>query len=206
MMVRFLIGLLLILLIGTTSWFLFFRNEPVEKVGKEGPIIFFGNSLTAGAGAGEGEDFPSVVARKLNLTNVINAGVPGDTTETALARLQTDVLGYNPSIVIVELSGNDFLRGVSVEKTIENLDVITKQIKQTGSQIILVNINFPKNADDYKNGFKKISKKYNTLVVWDILNGIVGNSSLMADTIHPNAAGYKIMAERIIKVLQPLIQ
>jgi len=206
MMVRFLIGLLLILLIGTTSWFLFFRNEPVEKVSKEGSIIFFGNSLTAGAGAGEGEDFPSVVARKLNLTNVINAGVPGDTTETALARLQTDVLGYNPSIVIVELSGNDFLRGVSVEKTIENLDVITKQIKQTGSQIILVNINFPKNADDYKNGFKKISEKYNTPVVWDILDGIVGNSSLMADSIHPNAAGYKIMADRIIKVLQPLIQ
>ena len=76
-MIRVLIGLFLVLLVGTACWFFFFRGEPIKKVAKEGPIIFFGNSLTAGSGAGEGEDFPSVVTKKLNLKNVINAGVGG---------------------------------------------------------------------------------------------------------------------------------
>ena len=202
---RVLIGIFLVLLIGFTGWFFFFRGEPIEKVTKEGPIIFFGDSLTAGSGAGEREDFPSLVTKELNLTNVINAGVPGDTTETALNRLQTDVLSHDPSIVVVELSGNDFLHGVVVEKTIKNLDLITKQISQTGSQVILVHIHFLRNADEYKAGFKKISEKYNSPVVWDVLDGIIGRPHLMADNIHPNAAGYKIMAERISRVLEELI-
>jgi lysophospholipase L1-like esterase len=204
-MVRVLIGLFLILLVGLACWFFFFRGEPVEKVTKEGPIIFFGNSLTAGSGAGEGEDFPSVVTKKLNLKNVINAGVGGDTTQTALNRLQTDVLDHDPAIVVVELSGNDFLQGVDIEKTLKNLDLITKQISQTGSQVILVHIHFLRNSDEYKAGFKKISEKYNYPVVWDVLDGIIGRPHLMADNIHPNAAGYKIMAERISKVLEELI-
>jgi lysophospholipase L1-like esterase len=202
---RVLIGIFIVLLVSIAGWFLFLKGEPIKKVTKEGPIIFFGNSLTAGSGAVEGEDFPSVVTKKLNLKNVINAGVGGDTTTTALDRLQTDVIDKNPSIVVIELSGNDFLHRVVVEKTITNLDLITKQITQTDSKVVLVHIHFLRNADEYKAGFKKISEKYNSPVVWDVLDGIIGRPHLMADNIHPNAAGYKIMAERISKVLEELI-
>jgi len=178
----------------------------VEKTKKEGPIIFFGNSLTAGVGAGEGEDFPSLVAKELNLSNVINAGVSGDTTETALARLEADVLDKNPSLVVVELSGNDFLQQLPVEETIKNLDSIVNQIRKTGAAVVLVHIKFPQKSSEYEAGFKKIAKKYKATVVWDVLDGIAGNPSLMADEIHPNNAGYKIMAQRIAKVLRELLQ
>ncbi|HEX7456373.1 MAG TPA: GDSL-type esterase/lipase family protein [Candidatus Nanoarchaeia archaeon] len=205
-MTKILVGLFLILLVGFAVWFFFRRSEPVEKVTKEGPIIFFGNSLTAGSGAGEGEDFPSLVAKELKMTSVINAGISGDTTQTALNRLKTDVLDKSPSLVVVELSGNDFLQGIDPETTINNLDLTAKQISQTGSKIALVHIHFLRNANEYKAGFEKISEKYNAPVAWSVLAGIVGNPSLMADNIHPNAAGYKIMAQRIAKVLKPLLQ
>jgi len=186
-------------------WFFFLKGEPTEKVIKEGPIIFFGNSITTGVGAGEGEDFPSLVTKQLNLKNVINAGVSGDTTETALSRLKTDVLDKEPSLVIVELSGNDFLGGIAAEETINNLDSITNQIRTTGTQVVLVHIRFPRKASEYEDGFKKIAEKYNVEVVWDALEGVVGNQSLMSDTIHPNTAGYKIMAERIAKALKEVL-
>lgn len=186
-------------------WFFFLKGEPTEKVIKSGPIIFFGNSLTTGVGAGEGEDFPSLVTKQLNLKNVINAGVSGDTTATALSRLKTDVLDKEPSLVIVELSGNDFLGGVATEETINNLDSITSQIRTTGAQVVLVHIRFPRKVREYEDGFKNIAKKHNAEVVWDALEGVMGDQSLMADTIHPNAAGYKIMAERIAKALKEVL-
>ena len=186
-------------------WFFFLKGEPTEKVIKSGPIIFFGNSLTTGVGAGEGEDFPSLVTKQLNLKNVINAGVSGDTTATALSRLKPDVLDKEPSLVIVELSGNDFLGGVAVEETINNLDSITSQIRTTGAQVVLVHIRFPRKVSEYEDGFKNTAKKHNAEVVWDALEGVMGNQSLMADTIHPNAAGYKVMAERIAKALKEVL-
>jgi len=200
-------ALILIVLLMTAAafWFFFLRSKNVEKVIREGPIIFFGNSLTAGVGAGEGEDFPSIIARDLNLTNAVNAGVPGDTTSTALQRLQHDVLNQKPSIVVVELSGNDFLGRHPAEETIDTLDEIVKRIKESGAAVILVHIRFPYNGSSYDTGFKNISKKYKVEVVWNSSDGIVDNPSLMSDTIHPNAAGYKILAERIEKVLKELL-
>jgi lysophospholipase L1-like esterase len=204
-MAKFIVGLLVVLLIALGVWFVFIKEAEVKKVTKEGPIIFFGDSLTAGVGAFDGEDFPTLVAKELDLKNVTNAGVSGDTTVSALARLKPDVLDKNPSLVIVELSGNDFLQQVAVEETIKNLDSIVSQIRKTDAAVLIVNIKFPLNNTAYESGFKEIEKKYNVRVVWDVLDGIATNPSLMADTIHPNAAGYKIMANRISKVLKELL-
>jgi len=186
-------------------WFFFMRSN-VQKVTKDGPVVFFGNSLTAGVGAGEGEDFPTLVARELNLKNTINAGVSGDTTEEGLARLNTDVLDKNPSLVIVELSGNDFLRQVSANETIKNLDSIVKQIHESGAAVLLIHIKFPLRYSDYQTGFKQIAKKYKAAVLWNALDGIEGNPSLMADEVHPNAAGYKILASRVSKAIKSLLK
>jgi len=208
-MSKFLI--LVVVLISVTvialgTWFCFFREEGSQKVTKDGPIIFLGNSLTAGVGAGEGEDFPTLVADELNLKNVINAGVSGDTTTGGLARLKTDVLDKNPSLVIVELSGNDFLQQVPPNKTIENLDSIVRQIHESGAAVLIINIKFPLREAEYEKGFKEIAKKYKAEVLWNAEDGIAGNSSLMADNIHPNAAGYKILASRVAKAIKPLLK
>ena len=199
------LAVIVLFMVVAGSWFFFLRSKNVEKVSRAGPIIFFGDSLTAGIGAGESEDFPSVIAKDLNLTNVINAGVPGDTTATALQRLQQDVLNKKPSIVLVELSGNDFLGQQPTEDTINTLDEIVKRIKEGGAAVVLVHIRFPYNGASYDTGFKNIANKYKAKLVWNSLDGIIDNPSLMSDTIHPNAAGYKILAERIEKVLKELI-
>jgi len=204
-MAKVLTAIILVLLGLLSLWYFFLRNEDPKKATREGPIIFFGDSLTAGTGAGESEDFPSLIAKDLNLNNVINAGVPGDTTSSALQRLQQDVLNQKPSIVVVELSGNDFLQQVSVDETVSNLDSIASQIHKEGAGLVLVHIKFPQKSAAYEAGFKKIAKKYKVEVVWNGLDGIIDNPTLMSDTIHPNAAGYKILAERIEKVLKELL-
>lgn len=198
-----LIAVVLLIIFGV--WFFFFKGEATEKVTKSGPIIFFGDSLTAGVGADPGEDFPSVVTEKLNLKNAVNAGVSGDTTESALQRLKTDVLDKNPSLVVVELSGNDFLQQKPSEETFTNLDSIVGQIKETGASVLLVHIRFPLKTKSYEDGFKKIAKKYNVAVVWNSLDRVTGDPKLMSDSIHPNTFGYKIMAERISKSLKKLL-
>ncbi|MEX0621567.1 MAG: GDSL-type esterase/lipase family protein [Candidatus Woykebacteria bacterium] len=199
-------AVLLIILVGAFGfWYLFAKGGSAEKITREGPVIFFGDSLTAGVGAAQGEDFPTFVAQELGLANYINAGVSGDTTETALSRLQTDVIRKNPSLVVVELSGNDFLAGADVDETISNLDTIVGQIRQTGSAAVLVHIKFPQKTKKYEDGFRKISEQYDAEVVWNVLDGIAGDPSLMADTTHPNSAGYKLMAERIAKVLGKIL-
>src|SRR5687768_13408228 len=82
-------------------------------------IIAFGDSLTAGYGAQEGEAYPARLAARLSVP-VVNAGVSGDTTESALDRIQNDVLSANPRIVIIGLGGNDFLRGMPISTTEAN--------------------------------------------------------------------------------------
>ena len=103
---KIIVFLIIFLVASSATWFFLFKGKDTKKVSQEGPIIFFGDSLTTGVGAKAGEDFPSVIAKELSLTNVVNAGVSGDTTADALARLKTDVLDKNPSLVIVFLGGN----------------------------------------------------------------------------------------------------
>src|SRR5437763_9915919 len=95
-------------------WF-FWPAQKVTNLDSHGSnIIAFGDSLTAGYGANPGEDYPSRLSSMIGVT-IMNAGVSGDTTDTALARIDTDVLARDPRLVIVGLGGNDFLRGVPIE-------------------------------------------------------------------------------------------
>lgn len=197
--------ILVVILLATTIWFFLFRENNVKKAGKEGPVIFFGDSLTVGLGANEGEDFPSLVALELNLSNYINAGISGDTTQDALNRLQTDVLNKNPSVVVVLLSGNDFLQRIPAETTIKNLEIIVRRISENNSAIVLVHLKANPLKEQYKESMKEVSKKYETVLVLDILGGIFGHAELMSDQIHPNAKGYKIMAERIAPAVKKVL-
>jgi lysophospholipase L1-like esterase len=204
-MLKIILILIVVLLLAVAVWFFFFQGTPAKKVSKEGPIIFFGDSLTVGVGANKGEDFPSLITKELNLTNVINAGVSGDTTSTALIRLQQDVIDKNPSLVVVLLGGNDFLQRVPAEETIKNLDEIVKKISETGSAVVLVHLKANPLKEPYKVPTIEIAEKYEAELVLNILDGIFGNSKLMADQIHPNAEGYKIMAERISPHVKKLL-
>lgn len=167
-------------------------------------IIAFGDSLTAGYGAQRGEDYPSRLSALIG-GPVINAGVSGDTTQSALARLDNDVLARDPRIVIVGLGGNDFLGGVPIATTEANLREIVRKIENAGAMVVLLGFRFPSLTADYESMYERVAKDEGCLLVARILRGILNDSSMKSDAIHPNARGYALMAERIASPCRKLI-
>lgn len=169
----------------------------VANLGSRGTnIIAFGDSLTAGYGAQAGEDYPTKLAGLVG-TPVINAGVSGDTTESALARIDADVLARDPRIVIVGLGGNDFLQSVNIATTEANLRTIVQRIEGSGAMVVLLAFRFPSLNADYEAMYQRVGKDLHCLVITGVLHGILTDASLKSDEIHPNARGYALMAERV---------
>ena len=181
-------------------------TQEIKNIDSKGRnIICFGDSITAGSGAGEGEDYPSLLAKELSLP-VINAGSSGETTFGALKRLQRDVLEKDPLLVIVEFGGNDFLQKIPPKKTFDNLDKIVTEIQNHGAIVVIAEVRAPIFMNRYKKGFRIISKKRKAVLIPDLLSGILDRPSLKSDSIHPNKEGYKIISERILAAIQPIIQ
>lgn len=168
-------------------------------------IICFGDSITAGFGADEGQDFPSLLSKSLNAP-VINAGRSGDTTRHALGRLKEDVLDRNPGLVIVEFGANDFFQKISREETQENLENIVTAIQNQGALVILVSVRIGILFDEYFAVYKKVASKRKVLLIPDIMRDIFANPKLKSDEMHPNNEGYKIIAQRIYKYVAPLLK
>jgi len=164
-------------------------------------IICFGDSLTYGTGASSGNDYPSLLSKMIS-SPVINAGRPGDTTASALQRLEKDVLSYAPDIVLITLGGNDLKNGIATDIAFENLKIIVNLIHNQGARVIIGGLAIPFKDRGFGRGYQKLADETGATLIPKILEGIMGNRQLMSDPIHPNDAGYKIMAERFNKSLQ----
>jgi len=167
-------------------------------------VIAFGDSLTAGYGAQAGEDYPSRLSALIGQP-VINAGVSGDTTQSALARLDADVLAKDPRIVIVGLGGNDFLNSIPIAATETNLRTIAQKIEGAGAMVVLLGFRFPSFNADYEAMYERIAKDEHCLLVPRITRNILNDPTLKSDAIHPNARGYQLMAERVAGPCKKLI-
>lgn len=178
----------------------------VTNIGSHGAnIIAFGDSLTAGYGASPGEDYPTRLASRIGV-NVINAGVSGDTTDSAAERLDADVLGHDPRIVIVGLGGNDYLRGAPIDTTEQNLRRMIRKIQGSGAMVVLLGFTFPSFTANYEKMYARVAKGEGCLLIPNLLHGIENDASLKSDEIHPNAKGYDIMADRVSGPLMKLIK
>ena len=168
-------------------------------------IIAFGDSLVEGRGATGGNDFVSLLSRRIRVP-ILNAGRSGDTTRSALERLDRDVLSRNPRIVIVLLGGNDFLRRVPVQETFANLQEVVSRIRERGAAVVMVGVSVGLFSDPYAREFEDLARRAAAGLVPDILDGIIGHNELMSDAIHPNDRGYLLMAERLAPVLKELLE
>ena len=178
----------------------------VENLDSRGvSLVAFGDSLTAGYGAGPGEDYPSRLAALLG-TPVINAGLSGDTTESALARIDTDVLPHNPRVVLVGLGGNDFLRQSPVPATEANLRAIVRKIHDAGAMVVLLGYRFPTFGPSYEDMYERVAEEEHCLLIPDLLDGILSDPALKSDEIHPNARGYALIAERVAGPVKKLLR
>jgi acyl-CoA thioesterase-1 len=191
--------------VAVTLGVIFWPKPHVRNLDSRGTaIIAFGDSLTQGYGASAGEAYPALLTSKLGV-EVINAGVSGDTTETALARIDNDVVARNPRIVVVGLGGNDFLRRAPIATTEANLRAIVKTIQGAGAMVVLLGFEFPSIGPSYAKMYERVADEEECLLIDDLMDGILTDPKLRSDEIHPNAAGYAIMAERIEGPLETLI-
>jgi len=168
-------------------------------------IVCFGDSLTEGVGAGTGEDYPSILARQLRLP-IINAGRRGDTSADGLARLERDILARNPRLVVILFGGNDFLRQLPLSETRKNLEEIVRRVQEHGAMVVLVGLRLGLFTDEYGPVYEEIAKKNGALYIPEILKGILSDPGLKSDSIHPNGAGYRLVAERILEQVRPLLE
>lgn len=168
-------------------------------------VLAFGDSLVEGVGASEGRDVVSLLSARVGVP-IVNAGRSGDTTGSALTRLDSAVLSRNPRIVIVVLGGNDLLRRIPREETFANLDAIVGRIRGRGAAVILVGLSVGVFVDGYGNGYEEVARRTASGLVPDVLAGILGHPDLMFDQIHPNDRGYSMMADRIEPALRDLLR
>jgi len=168
-------------------------------------VIAFGDSLVAGVGASTGRDLVSLLSARIGVP-VVNAGRSGDTTASALGRLDSAVLSRNPRVVIIVLGGNDALRRVPPKETFANLETIVDRIRRRGAAVILAGLSFGVFTDTYGDGYEDVARRTASGLVPDILGGVLGHPDLMADQIHPNDRGYQMMADRIEPALRDLLK
>ncbi len=178
-------------------------NSP-PRAAANAPIVAFGDSLTRGYGAAEGDSYPAQLERRLGVgAAILNRGVDGDSTVAALRRLDNDVLAAKPRIVLVCLGGNDILQRRSRKDTFANLEEIIRRIQQGGALVILVGIKGSVLLGiDWREDYRDLARRMGCLFVPDIQKGVFGHPDLMHDALHPNALGYGKIAERIEPVLR----
>ncbi len=166
-------------------------------------IVCLGDSITAGVGSGAGEAYPDLLAARLG-TEVLNAGISGDTAAQGLARVE-DVLAADPWLVVVELGGNDILRRVPPEETERSLRRILERLLDARVVPVLVEVDAPFGGR-YLEIYERLGDEYDVPVVEDAVGDILRDAALKSDTIHPNARGQQVLAEAVAEEIEPLIQ
>ena len=173
----------------------------IEPLPSEGTILAFGDSITFGTGAAPEASYPAVLQQRSGY-RVMNAGVPGETTEGGLARLPETLQQEQPSLVILCLGGNDFLRRLDEKKTEENLRAMVSMIRERGISVVLIGVPKLGLGLEVPQWYRTLAHEIKIPYEGKILKKVLSDHSLKADPIHPNAAGYQQMAEAVLAVLK----
>ena len=178
-------------------------------------IVAFGDSLTAGYGLSNEDSYTTLLQRKLDENNyryrVVNAGVSGDTTAGGARRIDWALQSGNVKVLILELGGNDGLRGLPVAEMRKNLSQIIERAQSKNVKVILAGMEAPPNMGaeytrEFRQTFRDLAKQYQTPFIPFVLDGVGGRAEYnQPDGIHPNAEGEKIMTETVWRMLEPLL-
>lgn len=180
-------------------------------------IVVLGDSLAAGLGVDPSQAFPALIQKRIEAAGwndqVVNAGVSGDTSADGLGRIDW-LLKQRIDVLILELGGNDGLRGLPLMSTQTNLQAIIDRVKQKYPQamIIIAGMQMPPNmGQEYNDAFQKLypdlAAANHAALIPFLLAGVGGKPELnQPDHIHPNVAGHKIVADNVWKVLLPVLE
>jgi acyl-CoA thioesterase-1 len=180
-------------------------------------LVFLGDSLTAGLGVPQSEAFPALIAEKIRAAGlpfqVENAGLSGDTSAGALRRIEW-LLQRPIDVLVIELGGNDGLRGLPVKSLKANLQAIIDKTKAKNptARIVIAGMQIPPNLGaDYAANFARVyaelARENNAVLIPFLLEGVGGHRDLnQQDLIHPTAAGHRIVAELVWRTLEPILR
>ncbi|MEW6302209.1 MAG: arylesterase [Verrucomicrobiota bacterium] len=187
------------------------ESKPERKT-----IVVLGDSITAGFGLDRSEAYPALLQKRVDAAGlsfeVVNAGVSGDTTASGLRRIDW-LMKRRMDVLVVELGGNDGLRGIMPETTKANLTGIIRKAreKNPAMKIVLAGMQMPPNmGEEYGEKFRKVfpevAKECNVALIPFVLEGVGGVPELnQPDGVHPTAKGQEIVAENVWKVLKPVL-
>jgi len=193
-------------------------EKPSRPADKSPVIAVLGDSLAEGYGVAEGKSFPDQVQKRLDTAglhyHVVNLGVSGDTTTGGLGRLAY-ALSLKPEVLLLELGGNDGLRGVPVAQTKANLEQMITRSQAAGTQVLLAGMTLPPNygADyisTFENAFKDLAKKHRLPLIPFLMEAIRDQMAtrpglMQGDGIHPTAAGHELIADTVMHYLKPML-
>ncbi len=173
----------------------------LPKLGQNDIILAFGDSLTYGTGASEAESYP-VVLSKLTGRTVIREGVPGETTEQGLRRLPSALETHKPKILLLCLGGNDMLRKVSDATIVANLREMIQAATRQGTAVVLLGVPRPALFGSAATFYGELAKEFRLPYEGEVLNDVLKKPGMKADPIHPNAQGYRVVAEAVAALLK----
>ena len=190
-------------------------NSSENLTNQEKVIVVLGDSLSAGYGVTMEEAWPSLLEKNINLNGtkikIINAGISGDTTSGGLYRLPKLINAHKPDLIILELGGNDGLRGMSIKKVIKkNLEKMINLSLQSGAEVMLIGVELPPNygsvyTNSFKNMYVELAEKYGLELVKGSIQDMVSKNLMQADGIHPNIKGHELVEIEVRNKLLPLL-
>ncbi len=185
---------------------------PPVSVDNRRVLVVFGDSISAGFGLPEGQSFPDDLQKKVESWHVVNLGISGDTTEGGAARIES-ATSLKPAIVILELGGNDGLRGLPLKATRENLEQMITAFQAAGAKVVLAGMSLPPNygptyIHDFEKIFKDLAAEHKLTFIPFLYVDIVTKDMryIQHDGIHPTAEGSQIIAGTVLRAIQPLLQ
>ena len=185
-------------------WGIFREKNTVKNFPNERQtIVAFGDSLTAGYGAPGGSSYPDYLGQLLGRP-VVNLGLSGELAAHAPERLK-EVLAYQPHMVLIEFGANDFMQQRSTQAAIAAVRQIVDEVQASGAIAVIIDTGGP-GMGDYTKAYRELAKEKKALFVPGILKGIFIKRNLKSDSVHPNAQGYKIVAERVHKVIKSYVK
>jgi lysophospholipase L1-like esterase len=177
------------------------KTAQVPALAADATILAFGDSLTAGTGANDTESYPAVLSQLIG-RKVINAGIPGEVSASGVLRLPELLDRERPALLILCHGGNDLLGRQSHQVIADNLRAMIRMAKDRNIPLLLLAVPSPDLTLKPPALYEKLSKEFSIPIELKALPHILGKSSLKSDHIHPNAAGYKMLAESLAKLLK----
>ncbi len=178
------------------------REVPLPKLAPADAIVAFGDSLTAGTGADRpGDAYPAVLGSLVG-REVINSGVPGETSAEGLRRLPAVLAEHRPKLVLLCLGGNDILRHLDAKATARNLTAMVKLARAGGAAVVLIGVPDRRLLGGVAKYYSEIAKDLELPYEGVVMNEVLRDARLKSDPVHPNSAGYRRIGERLAVLLK----